>query len=64
MSVLTALKNSWIRDVFFVVRDGLKGLPEVVGNAWPQATVQTAPVHHADQPIIPVWPRELLVAGA
>jgi hypothetical protein len=31
--------------VFFVVCDGLKGLPEVVGNAWPQAIVQTCIVH-------------------
>jgi putative transposase len=63
-SVLTGLKNRGIRDVFFVVCDGLKGLPEVVGNAWPQAIVQTCTVHHADLPITPTWRRELLVAGA
>jgi transposase-like protein len=45
MSVLTDLRNRGIRDVFFVVCDGLKGLPEVVGNAWPQAIVQTCIVH-------------------
>jgi transposase-like protein len=45
MSVLTDLKNRGISDVFFVVCDGLKGLPEVVGNAWPQAIVQTCIVH-------------------
>jgi putative transposase len=45
MSVLTDLKNRGIKDVFFVVCDGLKGLPEVVGNAWPQAIVQTCIVH-------------------
>ena len=45
MSVLTELRNRGIRDVFFVVCDGLKGLPEVVGNAWPQAIVQTCIVH-------------------
>jgi putative transposase len=45
MSVLTDLKNRGVRDVFFVVCDGLKGLPEVVGNAWPQAIVQTCIVH-------------------
>src|SRR6516165_8996612 len=45
MSVLTDLKNRGIQDVFFVVCDGLKGLPEVVGNAWPQAIVQTCVVH-------------------
>ena len=45
MSVLTDLRNRGINDVFFVVCDGLKGLPEVVGNAWPQAIVQTCIVH-------------------
>jgi transposase-like protein len=45
MSVLTDLKNRGVNDVFFVVCDGLKGLPEVVGNAWPQAIVQTCVVH-------------------
>jgi transposase-like protein len=45
MSVLTDLKNRGVRDVFFVVCDGLKGLPEVVGNAWPAAIVQTCIVH-------------------
>ena len=34
-----------IRDVFFVVCDGLKGLPDVVANVWPQAIVQTCIVH-------------------
>jgi hypothetical protein len=33
MSVLIDLKNRGIRDVFFLVCDGLKGLPEVVDNA-------------------------------
>jgi putative transposase len=45
MSVLTDLRNRGIKDVFFVVCDGLKGLPEVVGNVWPQAIVQTCIVH-------------------
>jgi putative transposase len=45
MSVLTDLRNRGIRDVFFVVCDGLKGLPEAAGNAWPQAIVQTCIVH-------------------
>jgi hypothetical protein len=31
--------------VFFVVCDGLKGLPEVVANVWPAAIVQTCIVH-------------------
>jgi putative transposase len=45
MSVLTDLKNRGARDVFFVVCDGLKGLPEVVGNVWPLAIVQTCIIH-------------------
>ena len=45
MSVLTDLRNRGIRDVFFVVCDGLKGLPDVVANVWPQAIVQTCIVH-------------------
>jgi putative transposase len=45
MSVLIDLKNRGVRDVFFLVCDGLKGLPEVVANVWPQTTVQTCVVH-------------------
>jgi len=45
MSVLTDLRNRGVRDVFFLVCDGLKGLPEVVGNVWPQTIVQTCIIH-------------------
>jgi putative transposase len=45
MSVLTDLKNRGAKDVFFLVCDGLKGLPEVVGNVWPLAIVQTCIIH-------------------
>jgi putative transposase len=45
MAVLTDLRNRGMRDVFFVVCDGLKGLPEVVGNVWPLAIVQTCIIH-------------------
>jgi transposase-like protein len=45
MSVLTDLRNRGVRDVFFVVCDGLKGLPDVVVNVWPAAIVQTCIVH-------------------
>ena len=45
MSVLTDLRNRGITDVFFLVCDGLKGLPDVVANVWPLATVQTCIVH-------------------
>lgn len=45
MSVLVDLKNRGVRDVLFLVCDGLKGLPEVVANVWPQTIVQTCIVH-------------------
>jgi putative transposase len=41
MHVLTGLKNRGVTDVFFVVCDGLKGLPDSVNSVWPQAVVQT-----------------------
>jgi transposase-like protein len=45
MSVLTDLRNRGVKDAFFVVCDGLKGLPEVVSNVWPEAIVQTCIIH-------------------
>ncbi len=45
MSVLAGIKNRGTADVFFLVCDGLKGLPEVVGHVWPLATVQTYIIH-------------------
>jgi len=45
VSVLTDLRNRGVKDTFFVVCDGLKGLPEVVGNVWPLTTVQTCIIH-------------------
>jgi len=45
MAVLTDLRNRGIKDVFFLVCDGLKGLPDVVVNVWPQTIVQTCIIH-------------------
>src|SRR6476659_2153786 len=45
MSVLTDLRNRGVRDVFFLVCDGLQGLPEVVATVWPETIVQTCLVH-------------------
>jgi transposase-like protein len=45
MAVLTDLRNRGVKDTFFVVCDGLKGLPDVVANTWPQAIVQTCVIH-------------------
>jgi putative transposase len=45
MAVLTDIKNRGTGDVFFLVCDGLKGLPDAVGNVWPQTIVQTCIIH-------------------
>ena len=45
MQVLTQLRNRGVADVFFVVCDGLKGLPNSVNTVWPMATVQTYIIH-------------------
>lgn len=43
--VLTEIKNRGVDDVLLLVCDGLKGLPEAVGNVWPKTIVQTCVVH-------------------
>jgi transposase-like protein len=45
LAILTELRNRGVADVFFVVCDGLKGLPDSVNTVWPQATVQTCIIH-------------------
>ena len=45
MAVLTELRNRGVADVFFVVCDGLKGLPDAVTAVWPLATVQACIIH-------------------
>ena len=45
LAVLTDLKNRGITDVFLLVCDGLKGLPDVVSNVWPLTTVQGCIIH-------------------
>ena len=45
LAVLTELRNRGVADVFFVVCDGLKGLPASVNAAFPQAIVQTCIIH-------------------
>src|SRR4051812_10408147 len=49
MSVLTDLRNRGVKDVFFLVCDGLQGLPEVVANVWPRTVVQTCIIHWSRQ---------------
>ena len=45
LQVLSELKNRGVEDVFFIVCDGLKGLPDSVGAVFPQAVVQTCVIH-------------------
>lgn len=45
LSVLAELKNRGVDDVFFLICDGLKGLPDAVGAVWPLAIVRTCVVH-------------------
>ncbi|OYN93877.1 IS256 family transposase [Enemella evansiae] len=45
LACLTELKNRGVADVFFVVCDGLKGLPESVNAVFPDTIVQTCIIH-------------------
>jgi putative transposase len=45
LAVLTELRNRGVADVFFLVCDGLKGLPDSVNAVWPRTVVQTCLIH-------------------
>jgi putative transposase len=45
LRVLAEVKNRGTKDVLMVVCDGLKGLPDAIGQVWPQAVTQTCIVH-------------------
>ena len=45
MSVLTDIKNRGVADVFFIVCDGLKGLPESANTVFKHANVQACVIH-------------------
>lgn len=45
LRVLTEIRNRGVRDVCMIVCDGLKGLPDAVGEVWSQTVVQTCIVH-------------------
>jgi transposase-like protein len=45
LAVLTELKNRGVADIFFLICDGLKGLPASVGAAFPDTVVQTCIIH-------------------
>ncbi len=45
LQILTELRNRGAEDVCMLVCDGLKGLPDAIGQVWPAAVVQTCVVH-------------------
>ncbi|MEW2386719.1 IS256 family transposase, partial [Micromonospora sp. NPDC047707] len=45
MATLAELRNRGVEDVCIVACDGLKGLPDAIGEIWPLATVQLCVVH-------------------
>jgi len=45
LSVMNELRNRGVQDVLIAVVDGLKGFPEAITAAFPEATVQTCIVH-------------------
>jgi putative transposase len=45
LSVMNELKNRGVQDVLIAVVDGLKGFPDAITAAFPEATVQTCIVH-------------------
>jgi putative transposase len=53
--VCTELKNRGVEDVLMAVCDGLKGLPEAIGEVWPQTVVQTCVVHYPEVVVMPMW---------
>ncbi|MFV1877622.1 IS256 family transposase [Nioella sp.] len=45
LSVMNELKNRGVQDILIAVVDGLKGFPEAITSAFPDAMVQTCIVH-------------------
>ena len=45
LRVLAEIKNRGAADVLMVVCDGLRGLPDAIGQVWPQAITQNCIVH-------------------
>jgi putative transposase len=45
LKVMTELKNRGVQDVLICLVDGLKGFPEAIEAAFPQAQIQTCIVH-------------------
>jgi putative transposase len=68
ISILTELKNRGVTDIFYLVCDGLKGMPESVNTVFKETIVQTCVVHYADVRVMPMlgvnplWGRGLVLA--
>jgi putative transposase len=45
LRILTEIKNRGVGDVCMLVCDGLKGLPDVVSQVWPETVVQQCIIH-------------------
>lgn len=45
VSILTELKNRGVKDIFYLVCDGLKGMPDSVRAIYPDTIVQTCIIH-------------------
>jgi hypothetical protein len=61
MAALTELRNRGVADVFLLVCDGLKGLPDGVNAVWDLATVQASSVHYEGGGRVPLVTRAVLV---
>jgi putative transposase len=58
LRILTELKNRGVGDVCMLVCDGLKGLPDVVGQVWPETVVQQCIIHYPEPVVMPMPRRE------
>ena len=64
LKVLTDLKNRGVKDVFIACVDGLKGFPEAIEAAFPEALVQLCIVHMVRQSLNYVsWKQRKTVAS-
>src|ERR1039457_3119749 len=63
LRVLTEIRNRGVADVCIVVCDGLKGLPDAISTAWPQAITQTCIVHYPDTAVMPIPVVPVLAGG-
>jgi putative transposase len=64
LRVLTDLKNRGVKDVFIACVDGLKGFPEAIEAAFPEALVQLCMVHMVRQSLNYVsWKQRKAVAA-